>query len=225
MTKLRACVLVALVGCGGGHGDGDEELKGILGLGDSIMAWNLEEGMSIPKIAGEELGSNVVNRAISGSFWTTDDGDAIPDQYVEGEWEWVIVDGGGNDVNDECACGDCEENIDGLVNEDGTAGEAVDFIEQVLDDGVKVALMSYYPMPEDAEFGFALCNEEVVMLRDRYQALADRHDQLLLVDAAEVVTPESTPQAYDEDRVHPSQEGSRIIGEYFAEQMAAHDEN
>ena len=220
MKMIRVCLLMGLAACGGG-----EELEGILGLGDSIMAWNLEEGASIPEVAGDELGVNVVNRAISGSYWTTDEGDAIPDQYVAGDWEWVIVDGGGNDMNDECLCGDCEANMTELISEDGTEGDAVDFIEQVLDDGVKVALMSYYPMPEDAQGGFALCNEEVEMLRDRYLALAERHDQLLIVDAALVVTPESTPEAYDEDRVHPSQEGSRIVGTYFAEQMLEFDGN
>ena len=215
--NVRWCVVAVLVGCGGGN-----EADGILGLGDSLMAWNLDEGVSIPEVAGDELGLAVENLSVSGAYMTTDDGDAIPDQYVEGEWEWVLVDGGGNDMNDECACGDCGDNIDSLVSADGAEGAVVDFVEQVLEDGVKVALMSYYPMPDDAEFGFDRCNEEVVVLRDRYQALADRHADMIMVDAALVVTPAIAPEAYDDDRVHPSQEGSRIIGEYVAERMRAH---
>ena len=206
------------VGCGGDAGSSDAT---ILALGDSIMAWNAEDKLSIPDVVGEVLGQVVQNNAVSGAYISSDEGDVISDQYEEGDWSWVILDGGGNDVNDECDCGDCLENIDTMISEDGTSGEWVNFIEGMLEAGSKVALMSYYAMPAEAEFGFNLCNEEVEITRSRYQALADRHDGMILVDAANVVDPERTPEAYDDDFVHPSPVGSRLIGAYFAERMSA----
>ena len=192
----------------------------ILALGDSIMAWNAEDGMSIPDYTGQQLGLEVQNNAISGAYISTDEGDVIADQYEEGDWSWVMLDGGGNDVNDECECGSCLNNIETMISEDATAGVWVEFVEGILDSGAQVALMSYYGMPDDAEFGFHRCNEEVEILRQRYQSFADRHEGMILVDAALVVSPDTTPQAYDDDRVHPSPEGSRLVGEYFATRMS-----
>ena len=216
--RWMTLALGVCVGCGGTVESGNAT---ILALGDSIMDWNADEGMSIPDYAGEALGQEVQNNSISGAYISSDEGDVIADQFEGGNWSWVMLDGGGNDVNDECECGDCLDNIDTMISADGSTGDWVGFIEGILNTGSRVALMSYYGMPADAEFGFHRCNEEVEILRQRYQALADRYDTMILVDAALVVTPDGTPEAYDDDRVHPSPTGSRLVGELFAERMSA----
>jgi len=122
-----------------------------------------------------------------------------PLMFEDGNWSWVILDGGGNDVNDECECGSCLDTLDSMISKDAASGEWVDFIEEILDTSARVALMSYYRMPDDAEFGFHRCNDEVEELRQRYQALSSRHPKVLVVDTAKVVSPETTPESYDED--------------------------
>ena len=95
MLHTRTLVLTALFGCGPGV-DLDAEL---FAIGDSYLAWNREDGGSIPEIAGKELGLTVENISVSGAQMLGGP-EAIPDQYVSSTWDWVVIGGGGNDVND-----------------------------------------------------------------------------------------------------------------------------
>ena len=75
----------------------------MLAIGDSFFDFHSDDESSIPHVAAAELGKTVANASVSGALLLEGD-EAIPDQYVAGDWEWVIVDGGGNDVNDLCEC-------------------------------------------------------------------------------------------------------------------------
>ncbi|MEL6992327.1 MAG: hypothetical protein AAGL92_12200 [Pseudomonadota bacterium] len=46
----------------------------------------------------------------------------ITKQYVDGDWDWVVVNGGGNDLWMGCGCMLCAAKIDRLISEDGTKG-------------------------------------------------------------------------------------------------------
>ena len=198
----------------------------ILAIGDSVLAWGAEDQTSIPHIAAEHLDLSVQNNATSGAYLSVEEaggfgngGGDIRSQYTAGDWTWLIMDGGANDINDECGCNECTENIEGMINADGTSGDLVVFIEQILSSGPMVALMSYYTVSEEAEYGFHRCNDEVGLLQERYRALANRHDTLVLVDAALAISPDTTVSAYDDDQVHPSLDGRERIGTLFADQM------
>ena len=56
-------------------------------------------------------------------------------------------------------------------------------------------------------------------MRTRYANLSETFDDVLFIDAGDVVRFEQTPEAYDEDQVHPSEEGASIVGTYIAEQL------
>ena len=72
------------------------------------MEWNIGNG-SIPEVVGELLGQPAYNaRNIGGSMMSTGEDWSIPNQYDSGNWDWVIVDGGANDLNELCGCGPCE---------------------------------------------------------------------------------------------------------------------
>ena len=52
----------------------------------------------------------------------------------------------------------------------------------------------------------------------RYEGLAAQYDSVIYVASSDVMTPDQI-ELYDEDLIHPSVEGSRVVGEYIAEQM------
>ncbi|MEC7984538.1 MAG: SGNH/GDSL hydrolase family protein [Myxococcota bacterium] len=194
----------------------------LLAVGDSFFEWNAEEGASIPDVVAESLDFELQNNAISGAYFSAEDGDDIREQYESGEWGWVLVDGGGNDMNDECNCNTCEDNLDSIALEDGTAGDLYEFVSQIRSEGPRVAIMTYYNIPSNAD-DFRNCNDEVEDLANRFAAVAENMEGVIHIDARDVASPETTPEAYDSDLVHPSVEGCQIIGEYIAEQIRAAD--
>ena len=51
---------------------------------------------------------------------------------------------------------------------------------------------------------------------------ANREVGVLFVDGRDFVSPASTPEAYDDDLIHPSVEGARILGEGIADAISEH---
>jgi acyl-CoA thioesterase I len=213
MKQLTSSIALLLTtqGCGGA-------LEGeILVIGDSVFAFHAEDDRGIANVIAEELGREVADASVGGAYLTADgDGDDIRHQYEEGDWTWLVMDGGGNDVNDECSCTACESNIDSLISSDGTRGALPTFARDVLDSGVRIAFMGYYLVPDNAEFGFHLCNDEVASFRERLVLWADDEADVIFVDAAEVISPDDRAN-YAEDNVHPSESGSRVLGTQLAE--------
>ena len=167
----------------------------------------------------------MVNEARGGSYLTNDidPEDELMDirgQFIEGSWDWLVMDGGGNDLNDECGCGECIATIDDIISEDGAEGALSDFINARTDEGIKVIYMGYYDVPDSAEFGFDRCRNLLPQLMARVELLAEANDLLWFVDAGDVVDSANLDYFLD-DRVHPSPLGSRVIGYQIAEQIAA----
>jgi acyl-CoA thioesterase-1 len=208
-----AALFVALSACTRTGGP-DVTDATVLAIGDSIMEWNIEAGASIPDVVGEQLHVGVVNASVSGAR-VLDEDEPIADQYREGSWGWVIMDGGGNDLNDQCACGDCDDVMDQLVS-DGLEGAIPDLIEKVTDQGLKVAFLGYYDLPDDADFGFDRCGDELVTLSDRMSRFAESNGAVIFVDGRQAFG-RTDRQHYDEDRVHPSVQGSEAVGRLIAE--------
>lgn len=194
---------------------GDIETAELYAVGDSILEWHLGDG-SIPEVMAETLGLPMYNAAVSGSHFLDGEGEAIPEQFTAGSWQWLLVDGGGNDVNDRCECGDCDDVLDAIISADGSAGALPDFAGEVAASGTEVLIMGYYGLPDGAEFGFDRCGEELEALSLRQSALAASSDRIHFADAREVA--DGTDEAmYDSDLVHPSIEGSAAVGRFLAE--------
>ena len=207
-------------GSGGDFGTVAELLTGpIVAIGDSIMAWNdgQEVRASIPAVAGRRLSVDVENRAVGSSFFL-DPAEGIPTQYVGGEWSWLLLNGGGNDLNETCGCDVCAQTLDELVSVDGQTGAIARFVDQVRALGVKVAFVGYYDLPEGAFFGFDACDDELEVLRSRVSRLAAARDGVIYVDARDAVSAADLT-FYSEDRVHPSIAGSAAVGELVAERI------
>ena len=119
---------------------------GLLAIGDSVFDWNTDDDQSIPAVAALDLGLDFQNNAVAGSLLTGE----IPELYEEGDWTWVLVDGGANDLNERCACGDCDDLLDEMIAADGNSGIMADLVERITGDGHQVALMGYYRVPDNA---------------------------------------------------------------------------
>lgn len=206
---------------------GEEELERrpvpdgatIIVVGDSVFEYYIDEEGSIPDVIGEELGRVVYHAAISGTLVTAGEM-SIPEQYVDGDWEWLVAIGGANDVNDLCECGDCGEVIDEIIGPDGATGLFVDLVHEAVGQGARVVVVAYYNVPPTADYGFDRCNDEVDELRARQQLLADGHPDVFLVDAGELFSPDQL-EHYHDDHAHPSPLGSRVIGEAVAARIAS----
>lgn len=213
MTPSRLLLLIAFGGCA-------EPLEGDhLALGDSYFEWNREAEASIPDVVGDELGQTVANAAVSGAVLQGAE-DAIPTQYEPGDWGWVLIDGGGNDLNDQCACGDCDDLLDELIDDEASTGVIPDLVGDLVDRGHRVAYVGYLPIRDDAEHGFDRCADELDAMRARLNTLADGSDDVLFIDGV-TVAGSAEASLFDTDRVHPSEEGSRLLGEAVAAAIRA----
>lgn len=190
----------------------------ILVLGDSVMAWNVEEGTSIGHVIQEQTGQAVTIRAVSGEHFASDEDEDIRSQHVEGDWSWVVFTGGGNDLNDRCECGDCSGVLNELLSSNGADGAVAEAVDAIRETGAKVMFLTYYDLPSTAQFGFANCGDESEVLAERAAAMAQARQDVYWVDMGQVVTPNDL-SAFDEDHVHPSERGSALIGELIADVM------
>lgn len=189
-------------------------------VGDSFLDWNIDSGQSIPEQVGELLSMEVQNNAIGGSLFSDEDhGEDIRAQYESNDSAWVLMTGGGNDLNDECGCGDCAENIDGMISTDGSEGDIPRFINRVRSEGPNVVILGYYNIPEEAD-DFMGCEDELEVLATRYEQLTSQTDGVIFVDGRDFITFDEQVDAYDSDFVHPSVEGGRILSEAVANALS-----
>ena len=176
----------------------------IFAIGDSIMEWHLGEG-AIPEQVGEQLGQPVYNAAISGSMMSTGVDWSIPNQYIDGDWDWVILDGGANDLNELCGCGACETVQENIAESYRT------LVNAIRTDDIRIVIWGYYGIPTEAsEFGN--CNESIDELSQMQSALADGDEGVLWVNGKSDITGEDLSY-YDDDLIHPSLAGSQKIAE------------
>lgn len=225
MTRLFALVLTALAlllsACDSGGesrliGEGDPT---VLVIGDSVMEWNRSEDASVADVIAALTARAVQNNAVSGSL-LSGGGEDIRDQYEPGPWEWVVMDGGANDLGETCGCGPCGDVLNDLASPDGIRGAYPDFVRRLVSDGAGVLVMGYYMAPTGAETEFTACADDLEELNRRLQAMASATDRVTFAPATEVIDPDNR-EHYDEDLVHPSIEGSRLIGELFANIITA----
>ena len=191
----------------------------ILAIGDSVFAWRMRSCETVPDVAAQALGRKLRHKAVNGARITGGD-HPITDLFEPGNWDWVLLDGGGNDLNNECECGkDCDAVLDTLISEDGSTGEIPALVETILASGSRVGLYGYFQIDESASYGFDECREELDVLHARQKRLAERHERVVFLDARQVVSPTSTPDAYAFDHVHPSAQGAEIVGQFIASEL------
>ena len=179
----------------------------------------------MPDVVEELTGLPVANLSVAGARISASSpevvakGGDIRGQYVEGRWDWVILNGGANDLLGECGCRRCAANLDGLIAADAKRGDIPALVERIVSDGARVVLLGYYDANERPN-PFRHCSDEVAVLNDRLARLARITPGAVYVDAGAVMDP-GDPADWWADRVHPSRLGARKIGAEVAAAMRA----
>ncbi len=186
----------------------------VLAIGDSVIWWNIEAEQSVADVIAGAIARDVINAAIPGAeFLATTE--SIPQQYQAGPWEWVVMDGGANDLGAFCGTSGALPVLDRLIGADLQRGAMPAFFEQVREDGPQIVLMGYYLAPV-AGGDFAGCAADFATLNDRLEAYAGQTAGVYYAPAAAVIDPTNSGH-YDADLVHPSPLGSRLIGLQIAD--------
>ena len=191
----------------------------ILVIGDSFLEWQSIKRASIPHVVAKEMQRDVENRAASGAkmYLSGAEGNprsVIPSQYTKGEWNWVVINGGANDLFVKCGCNRCDAVLDRIVTKDGTGGVLPELVTRIRKDGPRVAILSYYQGNQNPNL-FSKCERVVKELTNRQRTLAARMRGVNLVRSKPAIDPANRSH-FALDGVHLSRKGARRVGVLLA---------
>lgn len=204
-----------------------------LGLGDSIVSLYAPQCLGVMACAGLELGRYIEDHSTGGDRLTSPvDGVDIMHQYTHGPWEWVIMNGGGNDLVQECGCKfeghdprACEDVLDSLAVPAAGTGDLFQFIDMVkadTNDTASILIIGYYEFPESSAENRDNCNPYVLELALRYRQTAEQYEDVFFLDTREVMDFDMHPEFFTLDHDHPSYEGAEAIGGMVADLIKNH---
>ncbi|OIQ28687.1 MAG: GDSL family lipase [Alphaproteobacteria bacterium MedPE-SWcel] len=211
--------LTLLSACGDAVPPASERAR-ILAMGDSLLAWNGLSGQSIPDVVERSLKEPVVDRSVIGARMiyrlpiSGAAGLSIPKQYRPGPWDWVILNGGGNDLWFGCGCGMCAQKLDKLLREDGRGGAIAEVVQRIRRGGARVVYVGYLRSPGRSS-PIEACKDEGDALDARVALLAERDEGVYFLSLADLV-PHRDLSFHAADRVHPSLKAGRVIGQRIA---------
>ncbi len=213
---LWAAVCLVLAGCVEQAPDPTrQDAPRILALGDSMMAWNSGASASVSHAMENTLGEEIVDRSvvgasvlyalpISGSL-----GLRISAQFVPGNWDWVVMNGGGNDLWLGCGCKPCDKQMDRMLSADGKTGRVADLVAQIRKGGAKVIYLGYLRTP-GRDSPVDACRDLGDAFEQRLTSMAARDRGVFFISNADLV-PNRDLSFHAADRVHPSPKGSAAI--------------
>jgi len=144
-------VILALLGCT--ESVSRDTPSRILVMGDSLFAVHGMSGQSVANGVERVLKEQVVDRAVSGARFvyrlpvSGAAGLSIPKQYRAKDWDWVVLNGGGNDIWFGCGCGRCNRKMDQLISKDGRRGVIPGFVSRMRASGAQVIYVGYMRTP------------------------------------------------------------------------------
>lgn len=220
---MRLVIVITLALLLAGCGIAPRQTGGdILVTGDSVLAWNRTSGQDTGRVIAATLGRDVTSRATLGAQLQAGSlavlgGFSIPDQLSEGPWNWVVINGGANDLAATCGCTRCDAVLDDLITPDATHGAIPDLIRSARATGAQVIWVGYYDAP--ASRSFAGCRPALVEVERRIARYADTSAGVYFIDSEDVLDG-TEPALLASDRTHPSAAGSALIGRFIAQQIA-----
>ncbi len=216
--------LFALFGCVEPVEQGSAGSTRILAIGDSMLAWNATSRNSVSHVVERALDEEVLDRSVSGArmLYSLPISGAlglrISSQYVSGDWDWVIVNGGGNDLWLGCGCGKCARQMARMISANGDIGEIPKFIGQIRQSGAKVIYLGYLRTPgRDSPIDH--CAEVGDRFESRLEAMASRDPGVFFLSNRDLV-PFGDLSFHSLDRIHPSIKGSAAIGARVAQTIS-----
>lgn len=196
------------------------ETPRILAMGDSMLAWHRGSKQSIGDAIERELNEPVIDRSviaarynyvlpISGSL-----GLNISKQYREGNWSWVILNGGGNDLWFGCGCVVCDGTIDKLIASDGATGKIPQLASRIRRTGARVIYLGYLHSPGVYSI-IDHCKAEGIELDERIARYAAK-DRGFYFLRTSILVPTGDRSFHSVDMIHPSVKASSAIGSEVA---------
>lgn len=226
LATLVAILLVAIgmTGAPGTPAQAQEARNGarILVIGDSLLAWHSTSGLSVADQLQKILGEPVFDRSLSAARMnyalpiTGGLGLSIPKQFKRSDtgYDWVIVDGGGNDLWLGCGCHRCERMLDRLVGSKGDRGKIPQLVARIRKTGARVIWLGYLRSP-----GFSTpiedCKDEGDEMEARIARMAGFDQGVTFLSIADLVPPKDLSY-HALDRIHPSPKASRAIAKRLA---------
>ena len=214
-----AAILLLLAGAVQAAGD-----MRILAMGDSLMASYKMSGRSISNSIGQALGQRVENRATLGARMiyklplTGALGMSITRQFNAGDWDWVVLNGGGNDLLFGCGCRRCDRKMNKLISSDGRRGEIPELVSRLRQSGARVIYVGYLRSPGVAS-PIERCRDEGDELEGRISRLAALDRGIYFLSLAGLV-PYGDRSYHGADMIHPSRKASAEIGRMVADIIA-----
>lgn len=190
-------------------------------MGDSLLAWNRSSGHSIANEVERLLGEPVLDRSVSGAQVmyalpiTGAMGLHIRKQYRMGPWQWVILNGGGNDLWLGCGCHRCDYRLNSMLSPDGSAGHIAGTVAEMRQSGAKVIYIGYMRSPGRGSV-IESCTDVGNDLDRRLHRMAERDPGVFFISNQDLV-PFGDGSFHAFDRIHPSAKGSRAIAERIAQ--------
>ncbi|WP_259968187.1 SGNH/GDSL hydrolase family protein [Leisingera caerulea] len=194
-------------------------------MGDSLLAWHSLAGKSIPDMVSRELQEPVVDRSVSAAriiYKLPVSGAAgmnIRKQYTSGEWDWVIVNGGGNDLWFGCGCFACDRKMDKLISSDGRSGAIPAMLSDLRATGARIIYVGYLRSPGAGSL-IEHCRDEGDELETRITRLAELDAGIFFLSNRDLV-PHGDRSHHAPDMIHPSVKASGEIGRKVAEIIRA----
>jgi acyl-CoA thioesterase-1 len=196
---------------------GIRSLRGTAGLSARFpVSWHRRSARSIPSVVAQSSGLTVSNVSILGARFLGPNG--IPTQYVSSDSDWVIVNGGGNDLIGTCQTPNGPRVLDALISSNGSQCAIPAFVNQAAAQGAQVIVLGYYPV-SDRGGPFAACRAILVELAARQARLVASSPDVIFVDSGSVIAPDDA-STYSVDLVHPSPRSAALIGELVASVIA-----
>lgn len=195
-------------------------------MGDSLMAWNGTSQRAISDVMEHHLEVEVTDRSVSAARMiyrlpvSGAAGLSIPKQMPKaGEWDWVVLNGGGNDLWLGCGCSACRRKMDKLASRDGSAGAIPKLVQRLRSTGARVIYTGYLRSPG---LGSPIenCKDDGEELDRRAIQMAARDEGVLFLSLADLV-PYGDRSYHAFDMIHPSVKGSDAIGTRIAERIQA----
>lgn len=218
LLGVLACVV--LLSCGDGRTYGADpdapQAARVLVMGDSLLAWNRLRGGSVARVLADQIGAPVTDRSISAATYAPTGGPGgIQAQYKPGPWDWVVINGGGNDLLFGCGCLSCDVALDRLITADAVGGVIPETVTRARADGAQVIYVGYLRSP-----GFTTPVEHCGPVGDRFDqrlaAMAARDPGVHFVPLADLVTVPGDTSYHYLDGIHPSKKGSAAIAARIA---------
>lgn len=188
----------------------------ILAMGDSMMAAHKVSGRAVSNYVARSLNEPIQDHSMLGASMsyalpiTGAMGLNIAKQFRGGAWDWVVVNGGGNDLWLGCGCHGCDNKMEKLISVDGKVGKIPSLVSRLRGTGAQVLWVGYLRSPGVGS-PIESCKDEGDELETRLTQMAKTTHGVHFVSIADLV-PHGDRSFHGLDMIHPSLKGSAEIG-------------